>query len=141
MKNNSKNQIIVIRSDSLRRPISRFEVREIAYQLLEDFSLLKFSLEIKLTHDQEIALLNHSFLEVLAPTNILSFPETDPGKDLLGLLIISVEALWRETFLYGQSMSIYLVRLLAHGILHLAGYEHGETMDRLTEQAVFRVTT
>ncbi len=134
-----ETQIIVVRSSTLREPVSRFEVGAIVCQLLDIFSLQEIGLEIKLTHDLEIAQLNQSFLGVFAPTNILSFPETCSDSHLSGQMVLSIEALYRESFLYGQNMTKYLVRLLAHGVLHLSGYEHGEAMDRLTELAVSRI--
>ena len=52
------------------------------------------------------------------------------------IFVLSAETLARETFLYNQAPYEYTVRLLAHGLLHLAGYDHGPEMDVLTEQAV-----
>jgi probable rRNA maturation factor len=108
-------------------------------QILEIFSWPETSAEIYLTHDREIAGLSASFFGVLAPTNVLSFPEENSEGPFLGSMIISVEALNRESFLYDQEVDIYLIRLLAHGMLHLAGYEHGELMDNLTDLAVENV--
>ncbi|XPV77969.1 MAG: rRNA maturation RNAse YbeY [Desulfovibrio sp.] len=69
--------------------------------------------------------------EVLASDNL-----TDDGLVFRGELVLSVNTLERETFLYSQRPAEHLSRLLAHGLLHLAGYDHGVEMDALTDKAV-----
>src|SRR6056297_18759 len=95
MKNKAKNQIIVKGNNSLRLPYSRCEVQEITAQILNAFSIQESCLEIKLTDDREISLLNLAFLGISAPTNILSFPETNMEQNFLGSLVLSLEALTR----------------------------------------------
>ena len=52
----------------------------------------------------------------------------------LGWLALSTDALLRECFLYGQTTEEHCIRLLAHGVVHLAGLDHGPDMDRLAEK-------
>ncbi len=81
--------------------------------------------ELLLTDDAGIAALNCAHLACPGPTNILSFPgRTGQG----GSLALSVEMLRRECLLYGQDASEHLVRLLAHGLAHLNGHDHGPEM-------------
>jgi len=54
-------------------------------------------------------------------------------------MAISADTVAREAFLYGQAPTRHLVRLLAHGFLHLAGLDHGPVMEALTEAAVTAV--
>ena len=51
----------------------------------------------------------------------------------LGTLVLSVDTLERECILYGQTQDEHATHLLAHGLAHLLGYDHGETMQQLTE--------
>ncbi len=51
----------------------------------------------------------------------------------LGTLILSIDTLERESILYGQNPQTHAVCLVAHGLAHLLGYDHGEKMDALTE--------
>ena len=106
------------------------------------------TLALTLADDRDIAAVNREFLGCTGPTNILSFPASDgkadvlaPGEEAadLGELVLSVDTLARETELYGQEPVEHLARLLAHGILHLAGYDHGGEMHALTDAAVDRV--
>ena len=151
--------IKVIRETRLdpRFPLSRHELTELVLFLLDSLGLSGDSLSIKLVSDREIARLNEEYMGCGGPTNILSFPasdesgagESDIGGDenefeqgssvFLGELALSVDALSRETDLYGQLPVAHLARLLAHGILHLASYDHGDAMYGLTDAAVDRV--
>ncbi|MDR2124411.1 MAG: rRNA maturation RNase YbeY [Desulfovibrio sp.] len=93
------------------------------------------------------------------PTNILSFPSptvsngrTAPAgtaslygliasggsggsaEGFRGCLALSVDTLEREAFLYGQEAAEYCIRLLAHGLAHLAGHDHSPAMRELEER-------
>jgi metalloprotein, YbeY/UPF0054 family len=132
-------------------PLSRREFAEVFDVVAEALGLSGRGVEIKLVDDREIARLNQEFMGCPGPTNILSFPAEPPSAEgsesesgfhvsdmdgYLGELALSVDALSREAALYGQLPVEHLARLLAHGMLHLAGYDHGREMDALTESAV-----
>lgn len=131
-------------------PLSRHEILELCDPLLDVLGLSGGSFDLHLVDDADIARRNAAFMGCVGPTNVLSFPsgsgdteETDVADVLeevqghwLGEIVLSVDTLEREAFLYGQQPREHLVRLLAHAVLHLAGHDHGEIMDALTEQAV-----
>lgn len=48
----------------------------------------------------------------------------------------SPDTLARECILYGQEPGRHALRLLAHGMAHLAGLDHGPDMDRRCESCV-----
>lgn len=124
-----------------RFPLARRELLALVEGLLAALDLEGARLSLTLVDDAGSAGLNARYLGCQGPTNILSFPEGDPEHpEELGALFLSVETLAREAFLYGQEPRAHLTRLLAHGILHLAGHEHGPLMDALTEQAVDAVS-
>ncbi len=119
-----------------RFPLSRRELLALVDTLLAVLGLTGCRLSLTLVDDAGVAALNEEFLRCAGPTNILSFPEGDPDcPEELGALFLSVETLAREAFLYGQQPQEHLARLLAHGILHLAGHDHGPEMDELTDLA------
>ena len=132
-----------------RFPLSRHELGALTTVILDALDLTGNTFSLKLVDDREIARLNQEFLGCTGPTNILSFPADVEGGGsdhaeedsvvFLGELALSVDALGRETDLYGQDPVEHLARLLAHGLLHLAGYDHGEEMYALTDGAVDRV--
>lgn len=123
-------------------PLGRRELRELLEICLKAMGLDDTVFTLRLVDDAEISRLNAAFLGCTGPTNILSFPaEADEGDadPTLGELALSVPTLTREADLYGQDPQEHTARLLAHGILHLAGYDHGPEMDMLTEVAVAAV--
>lgn len=150
-------EIKVIRETGLdpRFPLSRHELMEFAAIVMDALGYSDASFSIKLVNDREIARLNEEFMGCVGPTNVLSFPaegsleeehpdvvnpdaETSESR-FLGELALSVDALSREADLYGQPPVGHLARLLAHGVLHLAGYDHSDAMYELTDTAVDRV--
>ncbi len=75
--------------------------------------------------DGDIAAVNARNLGCTGPTNILSFPE----DGAVGTLFLSADTLERESVLYGQDVSVHARRLLAHGMGHILGFDHGPEMD------------
>ena len=68
--------------------------------------------------------LNAAHLGCAGPTNILSFPAA-PEESGLGVLAFGLETWLREAALYGQKPELHAQRLLAHGLAHLLGHDHG----------------
>jgi probable rRNA maturation factor len=92
----------------------------------------RYAVELVFVRDAEIAVLNRQYLDCQGPTNCLAFPDAGcPGAFFEGSLFVSLDALYRESMLYGQAPTAYLRRLLAHGLSHLAGFEHGKKMETL----------
>ncbi|PKN40092.1 MAG: rRNA maturation RNase YbeY [Deltaproteobacteria bacterium HGW-Deltaproteobacteria-18] len=120
-----------------RFPLSGPELMEIFEGLAAIFGLDEWQLSLRIVDDREMAELNGRFMGCLGPTNVLSFPGGE--DDWLGDLVLSAETLVRESWLYNQDTHEYTVRLLAHGLLHLMGHDHGPEMDALTELAVASV--
>ena len=121
-------------------PINKRELLSILEKIMSFLGLAEKDIEVELIDDRTIEELNKKFLGCVGPTNVLSFPAEDKhSPDFLGLLVLSVDTLSREIFLYGQEGTEHLVRLLAHGILHLAGFEHGMLMDDMTEACIEEV--
>jgi probable rRNA maturation factor len=117
-------------------PASRPEVAALCDALLDALDLSGREFDLTVTGDREIAALNAAFMGLPGPTNILSFPAEDPDRpDYLGEMALSLDAVSREAFLYGQPPGLHMARLLAHGFLHLAGLDHGPLMESLTETA------
>lgn len=125
-------------------PLSRRELLRMGDMLLKVFSLEGFDFDLKIVNDAAIAEVNEEFLGCVGPTNVLSFPFSEipdlKKNNFLGEIVLSVDTLVRETRLYGQQPEEHTVRLLAHAMLHLAGYDHGPEMYSLTDMAVESVS-
>lgn len=118
-------------------PLSRQELLPLLKKVLAAVGAAGADVEVRLVDDAEMALLNANFLGLPGPTNVLAFPAEDSDHSgYLGEIALSVDTLSRETDLYGQPAEEHLVRLLAHGLLHLAGYDHGPLMEEMNDLAV-----
>jgi len=76
--------------------------------------------------DAEIRALNARWRGKDQPTNVLSFPT--PGaletKPLLGDVIVAYETVAREAAEQGKALRDHVAHMVAHGFLHLIGYDH-----------------
>ena len=86
----------------------------------------QLDVELIVAGDGDIAEVNARNLGCSGPTNILSFPGDGAS---LGTLFLSADTLEREAVLYGQDVEEHAVRLLAHGMGHIMGFDHGTEMD------------
>lgn len=102
------------------------------------------SVNLVLTDNEEIKRVNTEFRNILAPTDVLSFPmipfeepaeysiveeddsyfDMDTGELLLGDIMISVEKVFAQAAEYGHSVTREFCFLVAHSMLHLLGYDH-----------------
>jgi probable rRNA maturation factor len=61
-------------------------------------------------------------------TNVLSFPAGpdagDAGPLLLGDVVLAYETVARESQAQGKALAAHLSHLVAHGVLHLLGFDH-----------------
>jgi probable rRNA maturation factor len=82
--------------------------------------------------DERIAELNGRYRGKNGPTDVLSFPREEAGAEgtLAGDIAVSLPALGRNALKFGVSENEELKRLLVHGILHLAGMDHGRGKGR-----------
>ncbi|MFI3272218.1 MAG: rRNA maturation RNase YbeY [Pseudomonadota bacterium] len=145
-----------------KMPLSRHELHALFASMQAATGLDAYDVELTICNDASIAHVNAEYLGCDGPTNILSFPQSDGvifGDDgdegdegdgevifdteneenkthpVLGALLLSVDTLLREAFLYGQDEREHCIRLLAHGLGHIAGYDHGPEMEEFEECA------
>jgi len=79
-------------------------------------------LSVLLTGNAEVRELNREYRGKDKPTDVLSFPMGDAY--LLGDIVISTEKAASQAIEFGVSFDEEMARLLVHGLLHLAGYDH-----------------
>lgn len=84
---------------------------------------------VTLTDDARIRVLNRDWREQDKATNVLSFPQPDLPPDVdapqpLGDIIVALETLLKEARDEGKAPESHLAHLVAHGTLHLMGYDH-----------------
>jgi probable rRNA maturation factor len=95
---------------------------------------------ILLADDEAVRELNARFRQKDAPTNVLSFPAPRNPEFHLGDIALAYGVCVREAAEQGKPLAHHLQHLVAHGVLHLLGYDHigddeAEAMESL-ERAV-----
>lgn len=79
---------------------------------------------ILLADDDAVADLNQRFRGKAGPTNVLSFPAPANPEDHLGDIALAYGVCAREAAEQGKPLAHHLQHLVAHGVLHLLGYDH-----------------
>jgi probable rRNA maturation factor len=83
---------------------------------------------VLLCGDDRILELNRRFRGRPEPTDVLSFPREEgrKGEPVCGDIAISLDSLGKNAARFGTSENEEMKRLLVHGLLHLAGMDHGQ---------------
>lgn len=106
-------------------------------------------LSVLLTDDENIHRLNAKHRGKARPTDVLAFPLLEPeraplatvGDGPLGDVVISLDTAQRQASGRGHDLLEEVRLLLAHGVLHLVGFDHQtdaqeREMDRVTTRLV-----
>lgn len=113
---------------------ARAAVAHSAYAALVD-SRLAVEVSVKFTGDSEVQALNAAYRNRNQPTNVLSFPmqdaellrplaSADNGEILLGDVVLAHGVCASEAADRRISLEEHAAHLVAHGVLHLLGYDH-----------------
>jgi probable rRNA maturation factor len=81
-------------------------------------------LTILLTDDARVRALNARFRYKDVGTNVLAFPSLPNPEGLLGDVALAYGVCAREAAEQGKPLADHLQHLVAHGVLHLLGYDH-----------------
>ncbi|MFW6135135.1 MAG: rRNA maturation RNase YbeY [Elusimicrobiota bacterium] len=99
----------------------------------------KYKIDINVMPDSEIKKVNKKYLNRDRPTDVIAFslqegeeiPEEIP---LIGQIVISKHAAQRQAPQYNHSTQEEMELLLIHGLLHVAGWEEGEKIQKCQEE-------
>jgi probable rRNA maturation factor len=132
-------------------PDARTIAREtIAAAIAESAVALEDGAEISLSlaDDATLRALNARWRGIDKPTNVLSFPSTPSGRageaPTLGDIALAFETLAREAEDLSVPLADHYRHLVAHGFLHLIGYDHetdaeAERMEALESRILERL--
>lgn len=91
---------------------------------------------LALSNDARVRHLNKLYRNKDKPTNVLSFPASDPvatgdlpalsEAEFLGDVILARETVLREAGAQGVPAEHHASHLIVHGLLHLLGYHHDD---------------
>jgi probable rRNA maturation factor len=92
---------------------------------------------VALLSDSEVRALNRAFRGKDVPTNVLSFPSASAVRAasrkgepvFLGDVALAYETVMSEAESQGKTVLQHTAHLVAHGILHLAGFDHDGDAD------------
>jgi probable rRNA maturation factor len=95
---------------------------------------LSAELSVVIDSDEKLRQLNHDFLGIDAPTDVLSFPsdEFDPDEQAqyIGDIIISYPRALTQAQAAGHPVQHEIQLLVVHGVLHLLGHDHAEPVEK-----------
>jgi probable rRNA maturation factor len=88
-------------------------------------------LSVLLVTDRRIRALNRAWRGIDRATDVLSFPLSEPAGigPVLGDVVLSLDTAARRARAEGRPVGVELDRYLAHGILHLLGFDHEKPRD------------
>jgi probable rRNA maturation factor len=109
--------------------IERAEIARRAKAMLRAVQMPNGELSIVLTDDEQIKKLNREYRGKDRPTDVLAFSmrEGDFARlagDLLGDVIVSVPSARKQALSRKAKVLEEVTMLLAHGLLHLLGWDH-----------------
>ena len=120
--------------------INETHIRNILKNLLNSLFDSQRGISVLITNDTEIQKLNKQFRKKDYPTDILSWnydvgegeitgPELIESQEeiIAGEMVVSAERVSKQAYENGWDFETELIRLLAHGCAHLAGWDHEET--------------
>lgn len=109
--------------------VSPAELRRRARAMLAAVERPKAVLSLLLTDDERIKKLNAIYRKKNRPTDVLAFSQLEgdhksPSDRWLGDVVFSVPTARRQAEARGRDLMAELTMLLAHGLLHLLGWDH-----------------
>jgi len=117
--------------------VDRQGVRRIVRAILRDHGHEQSDVTVVFTGDEETHVLNLEYRGFDRPTDVLAFqvrPPDDPPPEmetLLGDVVISVERAAVQARRFRRTLDREILKLTAHGVLHLLGYDHGGEAERV----------
>src|SRR5438034_9871230 len=105
-------------------PIDRAQLRQVAKTVLEGENEPDSEISLAFVDNATIHQLNQRYLQHDEPTDVLSFPLSEPNaKRLAGELVIGAEVARAQADNRGHDVQAELALYVIHGLLHLCGYD------------------
>jgi probable rRNA maturation factor len=98
------------------------------------------SITFWLTGDRHMRSLNQKVFGHFEQTDVISFPINEEMKktqtDYLGEIVVNQDEVARNATQFGVKYDEELARVVAHGVLHLLGYEDGTVQGKAAMKSV-----
>ena len=119
---------IMIMNDSNHTRIPKAKITQAITRTLQGESITVADICVILLNDKKIHEMNREFLQHDYPTDVITFPLED--NPLEGEIYISIDTAIEQARDYNVSVTQELMRLAAHGTLHLIGYDDSTDEER-----------
>lgn len=124
---------LVTRKRNLKHSVPARLITQLGNRMLETLELPNAELSVLLTDDTEIHRLNREHRQKDKPTDVLAFAMDESVPDpagILGDVVISLDTADRQARSRRRPLIEEVRFLLAHGVLHLIGYDHAEPEEK-----------
>ena len=124
---------LVTRKRNLKHSVPPRLITRLGNAMLAALSLPKAELSVLLTDDAGIHELNREHRHKDKPTDVLAFAMDETVADpagILGDVVISLDTAERQARSRRRPLIEEVRFLLAHGVLHLVGYDHAEPAEK-----------
>jgi probable rRNA maturation factor len=112
-------------------PVDRARMREAVRAVLAGEDRTDYEISLAFVDNPTIHRLNQRYLQHDEPTDVLSFPLSEPNAArLAGELVIGVEVAAEQAAARGHDVQTELTLYVIHGLLHLCGYDDHDEDDR-----------
>ena len=111
-------------------PIDRGRMREVVRAVLDGEGVADAEVSLAFVDNATIHRLNQRYLQHDEPTDVLSFPLSEPNsRRLAGELVIGAEVALAQAQERSHDVQAELALYVIHGLLHLCGYDDHEPED------------
>ncbi len=124
---------LVTRKRNLKQSVPARLITRLGNAMLAALELPKAELSVLLTDDAGIHELNREHRQKDKPTDVLAFAMDETVADpagILGDVVISLDTAERQARSRQRPLVEEVRFLLAHGVLHLVGYDHAEPAEK-----------
>ena len=105
-------------------PVDRKVMREAARAVLDGEGVAEAEVSLAFVDNPTIHRLNQRYLGHDEPTDVLTFPLSEPGaRRLAGELVLGAEVAREQAQARGHDVQAELALYVIHGLLHLCGYD------------------
>ena len=126
-----------------RERVDRRAVRRLVKAIITDHSNGDSDVAVVFVADDTIPELNREYRGLDRPTDVLAFamseakspglgPESTGAETVLGDVVVSVDRAAVQARRFRRPLEHEILKLVAHGVLHLLGYDHGASGERRT---------
>lgn len=111
-------------------PLPLGKVQTFAMDVIESSGIGEYSINIVCIGNERMAELNEKYKHRSGATDVLSFNISEDSSDIVeGEIYVSLESAKTQSSEFAVSYNEEIIRLITHGLLHLAGRTHASDDD------------